>query len=60
MNLAKSEGTKSVHRNHLHFYIVTIKNKKEKLRNQPHSLLQHKALNIWNKLTYKRTVYRKL
>ena len=32
MNLAKSEGTKSVHRNHLHFYIVTIKNKKEKFK----------------------------
>ena len=34
MNLAKSQDTKSVHRNHLHSYILTMKNQKEKLRNQ--------------------------
>ena len=34
--------TKSVHRNQLHFYILTVKNKKEKLRNQFHSPLQQK------------------
>ena len=34
------------HRNHLHFYILTVKNQKEKLRNQSHSPLQQKELNI--------------
>ena len=33
VNLAKLQGTKSTHRNHLHFYIVTMKNQKEKLGN---------------------------
>ena len=28
--------------NHLHFYILTMKNQKEKLRNQSHSPLQQK------------------
>ena len=32
MNLAKSRDTKSIHRNHLHFYILTMKNQKEQLR----------------------------
>ena len=40
MNLAKLQDTKSIHRNHLHFYILTMKNQKEKLRNQSHSPLQ--------------------
>ena len=31
MNLAKLQGTKSIHRNHLHFYILTMKTRKEKL-----------------------------
>ena len=31
MNLAKLQDTKSIHRNHLHFYILTRKNKKDKL-----------------------------
>ena len=35
MNLAKSQDTKSIHRNHLHFYRLPVKNQKEKLRNQP-------------------------
>ena len=38
--------TKSIPRNHLHFYILTMKNQKEKLRNQSHSPLQQKELNI--------------
>ena len=42
MNLAKFQNTKSIHRNHLHFYILTMKNLKEKLRNQYHSPLQQK------------------
>ena len=29
-----SQDTKSTHRNQLHFYILTMKNQKEKLRNQ--------------------------
>ena len=29
MNLAKFQDTKSIHRNHLHFYILTMKNEKE-------------------------------
>ena len=35
----------------MHFYILTIKNQKEKLRNQFHSPLKQKELNIRNKLT---------
>ena len=31
MNLAKLQDTKSIHRNHLHFCILTMKNQKEKL-----------------------------
>ena len=45
MNLAKLQDTKSIHRNHLHFYILTMKNQKEKLRNQSHSQFQQKELN---------------
>ena len=42
---SKVEGYK-IHRNHLNFYIPTMKNQKEKLRNQSHSPLQQKELNI--------------
>ena len=31
MNLAKFQDTKSIHRNHLHFYILAMKIQKEKL-----------------------------
>ena len=44
MNLAKLQDTQSIHRNHLHFYILTMKNQKEKLRNQSHSPLQQKRI----------------
>ena len=44
MNLTKLQNTKSIHRNHLHFYILTMKNQKEKLRNQFHSPLQQKRI----------------
>ena len=37
---SKVSGYKSIHRNHLHFYILTMKIQKEKLRNQSHSPLQ--------------------
>ena len=46
LNLAKSQDTRSTHRNHLHFYILTMKNQKTMLRNQSHSSLQQKELNI--------------
>jgi len=46
VNLAKLQDTKSIHRNHLSFYILTMKNQKEQLRNQSHSPLQQKELNI--------------
>ena len=34
MNLAKLQDTKSIHRNNLHYYRLTMKCQKEKLRNQ--------------------------
>ena len=42
MNLAKFHDTKSTQGNHLHFYILTMKNQNEQLRNQSHSPLQQK------------------
>ena len=45
MNLAKLQDTKSKHRNHLLFYILTMKNQKEKLRNRSHSPLQQKEIS---------------
>ena len=42
VNLTKLQDTKSIHRNHVHSYILTMKNQKEKLRNQSHSPLQQK------------------
>ena len=39
-----SQDKKSIHRNHLHSYILTLKNQKEKLRNQSHSPLQQKRI----------------
>ena len=39
---SKVEDTKSIHRNHFHLYILTMKNLKEKLRNHFHSLLPQK------------------
>ena len=41
-----SQDTKSIHRNQLHIYILTMKIQKEKLRNQLHSPLKQKELNI--------------
>ena len=43
---SKVSGYKINIRNHLHFYILTMKNQKEKLRNQSQSPLQQKELNI--------------
>ena len=42
----KVTGFKSIYKNHLHFYVLTMTNKKEKLRNQTHSPLQQKGLSI--------------
>ena len=42
----KLQDTKSIHRNHLHFYILIIKSQNKKVRNQSHSPLQQKELNI--------------
>ena len=42
IEFVKFQDTKSIHRNHLHFCILTMKNQKEKLRNQSHSSLQQK------------------
>ena len=47
MNLTKLQDIKSIHRNNLHFYILTITNQKQQLRNLSHSPLQQKALNIY-------------
>ena len=46
--LSKLQDTKSIQRNHLHFYILTMKTQNEKLRNQSHSPLQQKELNATN------------
>ena len=39
---SKVAGIKIIHQSHLHFYILTMKYQKEKLRNQSHSPLQQK------------------
>ena len=39
---SKVAGYKSIHRNHLHFYTFSMKNQKEKIRNQSYSPLQQK------------------
>ena len=36
----------SGYKNHLHFYVLTVKNQKEQLRDQSHSPLHQKELNI--------------
>ena len=38
----KVAGYKTNIQNHLHFYTLTMKNQKEKLRNQSHSPMQQK------------------
>ena len=43
---SKVVGVKSIHRNHLPVHLLTMKNQKGKLRNQSHSPLQQKELNI--------------
>ena len=43
---SKVTDTKLMHRNPLHSYTLTIRNQKEKLRKQSHSLLQQKEYNF--------------
>ena len=43
MSLVKSQDTKLTHRNLLYSYILTTKDKKEKLRKQSNLLLQQKV-----------------
>ena len=43
---SKAAGYKINTGNHLHFSILKMKSQKEKLRNQSHSPLQQKELNI--------------
>ena len=43
---SKVSGCKIIHRNRLHFYMLTMKNQKEQLKNQSYSSLQQKELNI--------------
>ena len=43
---SKVQDTKSIHRNHLHFCILTMKNQKDQLRNPSYSPLQQKELSI--------------
>ena len=40
------QDTKPIHRNHLHFDIITVKNQKEKLRNQFHSPSQQQQQKV--------------
>ena len=42
----KVTGYKITQKNHLHSCITTMKNQKEKVKNQSHSPLQQKELNI--------------
>ena len=42
VNWVKLQDTKSTHRNHLHTYILTMKNQKEKISNQSHLPLKQK------------------
>ena len=46
---SKVQDTKSIHRNHLYFYILTMKNQKEKLRNHSQSPLQQQSEKKRNK-----------
>ena len=46
IEFSKVAGYKISTQKSLHFYILTMKNQKEQLRNQSHSPLQQKVLNI--------------
>ena len=43
---SKVSGYKINTQKHLHFYMLTMKTQKETLRNQSHSSLQQKELNV--------------
>ena len=42
INIVKLQDIKLIHRNPLHYYTLTMKKQKEKLRKQSHSLLHQK------------------
>ena len=44
MNIAKSQDIKLIRRNPLHPYTLTMKNQKDKLRNQSHSPIATKRI----------------
>ena len=51
---SKIAGYKSIHRNHFHFYILTMKNQKEKLRINPIHHCNEKNSISRNKLNLRR------
>ena len=57
MNLAKSQDTKLAHRNQLHFYILTMKDQKEKLGKQSHLPLHLKEYLGINLLKESKDLY---
>ena len=50
VNLAKLQDIKSIHRNHLYFYILTMKNQKEIKRSIPFTtatkIIKHLGINL--------------
>ena len=62
MNLAVLQDTKSIHRNHLHFYVLTMTNKREIKESNPFTIATKriKYLGINVPKEKKRTVHRKL
>ena len=50
MNLAKLQDTKSIHRNHLHFYILTMEIKKDIKESIPFTIgtqrINHVGINL--------------
>ena len=62
MNLAKLQDTKSIHRTHWHFYILTMKNQKEIKESIPFIIATKriKYLGINLRKEKKRTVFSEL
>ena len=62
MNLAKLQDTKSIHRNHLHFCILTEKSESEIKESIPFTIATKRIKYLGINLPYgdKRTVHRKL
>ena len=61
MNLAKSQDTKLIHRNQLHFYMLTMKDQEEKLENNPFTISSKRIKHLGINLTLEvKDLYRKL